>query len=149
MSKICDVEIKQTVTSSSVGGTLGERCAIISNRTNVSYSGLTYGQPPSSALNVIYQPEIGSCSVNNLRQLPHPSSGVWAITLFSSDQGSFGLLMFGTGQNSLSISTNSPVINSNCRCTNDSCQIDCATSPNGFCCIPHSVTNRLLQVLAN
>lgn len=33
------------------------------------------------------------------------------------------------------------------RCTNDSCGIVCASSPYGFCCIDHSVTNRLLQVL--
>lgn len=36
----------------------------------------------------------------------------------------------------------------NCYCSNDSCRVDCASSPNGFCCIDHSVTNRLLQVLA-
>lgn len=37
----------------------------------------------------------------------------------------------------------------NCRCSNDSCRIDCSTSPHGFCCIDHSVTNRLLQIFAN
>lgn len=36
----------------------------------------------------------------------------------------------------------------NCYCSNDSCRVDCASSPNGFCCIDHSVPNRLLQVLA-
>ena len=35
----------------------------------------------------------------------------------------------------------------NCRCTPDSCRVDCATAPNGFCCIDHAVTNRLLQTL--
>lgn len=35
----------------------------------------------------------------------------------------------------------------NCRCTPDSCRVDCATAPDGFCCIDHSLTNRLLQTL--
>jgi hypothetical protein len=37
----------------------------------------------------------------------------------------------------------------NCRCTLDSCRVDCVGQPNGFCCIDHSITNRLLQVLQN
>ena len=37
--------------------------------------------------------------------------------------------------------------NTNCRCTPDSCRVDCATAPDGFCCIDHAVTNRLLQTL--
>jgi hypothetical protein len=37
----------------------------------------------------------------------------------------------------------------NCRCTPDSCRVDCATAPDGFCCIDHAVTNRLLQTLQN
>ena len=37
----------------------------------------------------------------------------------------------------------------NCRCSEDSCRVDCATAPDGFCCIDHSLTNRLLQVLQN
>ncbi len=36
---------------------------------------------------------------------------------------------------------------SNCRCSDDSCRVDCAAAPDGFCCVDHSVTNRLLQVL--
>ena len=32
-------------------------------------------------------------------------------------------------------------------CTPDSCRVDCATAPDGFCCIDHAVTNRLLQTL--
>lgn len=32
-------------------------------------------------------------------------------------------------------------------CSADSCRVDCATSADGFCCIDHSATNRLLQVL--
>ena len=32
-------------------------------------------------------------------------------------------------------------------CSSDSCRIDCGSSPDGFCCIDHAVTNRLLQVL--
>ena len=35
----------------------------------------------------------------------------------------------------------------NCYCSPDSCRVDCATSPDGFCCIDHAVTDRLLQVL--
>lgn len=35
------------------------------------------------------------------------------------------------------------------KCTEDSCRVDCATSPDGFCCIDHSVTNRLLQVFSS
>jgi len=34
-------------------------------------------------------------------------------------------------------------------CTSDSCRVDCAGQPDGFCCIDHSLSNRLLQVLAN
>lgn len=37
----------------------------------------------------------------------------------------------------------------NCRCSDDSCRVDCANSRDGFCCIDHSVTNRLLQQLQN
>lgn len=36
-----------------------------------------------------------------------------------------------------------------CRCSDDSCRVDCVTSPDGFCCIDHSLTDRLLQVLQN
>jgi len=35
----------------------------------------------------------------------------------------------------------------NCKCSDDSCRVDCATAPDGFCCIDHAVTNRLLQTL--
>ena len=35
----------------------------------------------------------------------------------------------------------------NCRCTPDSCRVDCVSAPDGFCCIDHSLTNRLLQTL--
>ena len=35
----------------------------------------------------------------------------------------------------------------NCRCSEDSCRVDCAGAPDGFCCIDHAVTNRLLQTL--
>lgn len=34
-----------------------------------------------------------------------------------------------------------------CSCTPDSCRIDCASAPDGFCCIDNSFTDRLLQVL--
>jgi len=37
----------------------------------------------------------------------------------------------------------------NCRCTPDSCRVDCVGAPNGFCCIDHSFSDRLLQVLQN
>ena len=36
---------------------------------------------------------------------------------------------------------------SDCYCSDDSCRVDCATAPDGFCCIDHAVTNRLLQTL--
>ena len=45
-----------------------------------------------------------------------------------------------------SIDTTGDPPSTNCICSADSCRVDCATSPNGFCCIDHSVTNRLLQV---
>ena len=32
-------------------------------------------------------------------------------------------------------------------CTPDYCRVDCAGAPDGFCCIDHAVTNRLLQTL--
>lgn len=34
-------------------------------------------------------------------------------------------------------------------CSDDSCRVDCIGQPDGFCCIDHSLTDRLLQVLAN
>lgn len=34
-----------------------------------------------------------------------------------------------------------------CRCSEDSCRVDCPNAPDGFCCIDHSLTNRLLQVI--
>lgn len=37
----------------------------------------------------------------------------------------------------------------NCRCSDDSCRVDCATAPDGFCCIDNSFTDRLLQILKN
>lgn len=37
----------------------------------------------------------------------------------------------------------------NCQCTPDSCRVDCSTAPDGFCCIDHSLTDRLLQILKN
>lgn len=37
----------------------------------------------------------------------------------------------------------------NCRCTPDSCRVDCAGAPDGFCCIDHALTNRLLLTLQN
>lgn len=39
--------------------------------------------------------------------------------------------------------------NINCRCTSDSCRVDCANAPDGFCCIDHSFTDRLLQIIRN
>lgn len=33
----------------------------------------------------------------------------------------------------------------NCRCSDDSCRVDCAGAPDGFCCIDHSFTDALLQ----
>ena len=33
------------------------------------------------------------------------------------------------------------------KCSFDSCRVDCATSPDSFCCIDHSLSNRLLQVI--
>lgn len=38
-------------------------------------------------------------------------------------------------------------LGTNCRCSDDSCRVDCESSPDGFCCIDHSLTDRLLQVL--
>ena len=37
----------------------------------------------------------------------------------------------------------------NCRCSDDSCRVDCAAAPDGFCCIDNSFTDRLLQQLKN
>ena len=37
----------------------------------------------------------------------------------------------------------------NCRCTPDSCRVDCASAPDGFCCIDNSFTDRLLQIIKN
>lgn len=37
----------------------------------------------------------------------------------------------------------------NCRCSDDSCRVDCATAPDGFCCIDNSFTDRLLQIIKN
>jgi hypothetical protein len=34
------------------------------------------------------------------------------------------------------------------KCTPDSCRVDCATALDGFCCIDHSLTNRLGEVLS-
>jgi hypothetical protein len=36
-----------------------------------------------------------------------------------------------------------------CECPPDTCQVDCQSAPSGFCCIPHALTDRLLQVLQN
>ena len=36
----------------------------------------------------------------------------------------------------------------NCGCPEGFCQVTCANAPSGFCCIAHSLTDRLLQVLA-
>jgi hypothetical protein len=33
------------------------------------------------------------------------------------------------------------------RCSSNSCRIDCISSPDGFCCIDHALTNTLLQVI--
>lgn len=35
----------------------------------------------------------------------------------------------------------------NCRCSDDSCRVDCASESHGFCCIDHSFTNALLNLL--
>jgi hypothetical protein len=35
-----------------------------------------------------------------------------------------------------------------CGCKSDECKVDCANSPDGFCCIPHSLTNALLNILS-
>ena len=40
-------------------------------------------------------------------------------------------------------------INGECRCSADSCRVNCANAADGFCCIDHSITDRLLQVLAS
>lgn len=37
----------------------------------------------------------------------------------------------------------------NCRCSDDSCRVDCASAPDGFCCIDNSLTDRLLQLIKN
>jgi|GEM_PF-2593606 len=37
----------------------------------------------------------------------------------------------------------------NCRCSSDSCRVNCAGAPDGFCCVDHTFTNQLLQVLQN
>jgi len=34
-------------------------------------------------------------------------------------------------------------------CPPNSCRIDCASAPNGFCCIDNSFTDRLLQIIKN
>ena len=40
-----------------------------------------------------------------------------------------------------------PVGNLLAKCTPDSCRVDCPSAPDGFCCIDHATTNRLLQTL--
>ena len=45
------------------------------------------------------------------------------------------------------VDTGGDLPSTNCRCTDDSCRVDCAGAPDGFCCIDHSVTNTLLQVI--
>lgn len=48
------------------------------------------------------------------------------------------------------ITKNADIADTGCiKCSTDSCRVDCATSPDGFCCIDHSLTDRLLQVLAS
>ena len=48
------------------------------------------------------------------------------------------------------ITKNSDIPDSGCTsCTPDSCRVDCSNAPDGFCCIDHSFTDRLLQVLQN
>ena len=42
-----------------------------------------------------------------------------------------------------------PVFCGGAICSQDSCRVDCAIAPDGFCCIDHLLTDRLLQVLAN
>lgn len=37
----------------------------------------------------------------------------------------------------------------NCRCSQDSCRVDCAGAADGFCCIDNSFTDRLLQLIKN
>lgn len=34
-----------------------------------------------------------------------------------------------------------------CECPPNHCEIPCANSQNGFCCIPHSLNDRLLQII--
>jgi hypothetical protein len=36
-----------------------------------------------------------------------------------------------------------------CSCELNQCRIDCPSSPDGFCCIDHALTDRLLQTLQN
>jgi hypothetical protein len=33
------------------------------------------------------------------------------------------------------------------KCSSDSCRVDCAGSADGYCCIDHKITNRLIQVI--
>jgi hypothetical protein len=49
----------------------------------------------------------------------------------------------GTSQSSV------PYIFSFCGGGGSVCKIDCSTAPDGFCCIDHSLTDRLLQQLQN
>lgn len=35
----------------------------------------------------------------------------------------------------------------NCRCSPDSCRIDCEGEPDGFCCIDHAFTDSLIDIL--
>jgi hypothetical protein len=34
-----------------------------------------------------------------------------------------------------------------CGCSETSCRVDCASAPDGFCCIDNSLTDRLLQII--
>jgi len=148
MPKICDVEIRHTVLSSNPQGTLGERCAIISGRTNVQYGGLTYANPANTYQGILYSPSIGGCSIDALTPPFSGGGGVFALSIYGSDQGNFAVLMFGTPQSGLTVSVDSPVIREvNCRCDDTSCQVTCANETDGFCCIKHSFTNGLLTVL--
>jgi hypothetical protein len=35
-----------------------------------------------------------------------------------------------------------------CRCSDDSCRVDCSTAPDGFCCIDHKIANAIASLLS-
>lgn len=92
---------------------------------------------------------------------PNPPYAGWLARAFTSS----GIQVTGTSHSIFS-SADKPILfdlrrsdgqpdtggdppSANCRCSEDSCRVDCASAPNGFCCIDHAFTDRLLQVLQN